>query len=172
MRKTLVAITLALALPQVASAVITFNQLDRDVFTVSHRIKAGFGSRGKAMRLVYTKTASLCLAAGYSHYKMLEQESAAAQHEQTANASVQVRFYFEDGEDRVGCEGGASAEYVQQARDKLAKRGYVKPKPPAPREAAQMVGSDAGSCTIEQITAMVRAGLSDEQVKAACPPEG
>ena len=28
------------------------------------------------------------------------------------------------------------------------------------------------ACTVEQITAMVRAGFSDEQIRAACPQEG
>ena len=122
------------------------------------------------MKLVYEKTASLCIAAGFSHYKLLEQESAAGQQYETANASVQVQFYLEDGEDRVECERNASAEYVEQAHEKLARSGYVKPAPLESRPAAEVAPSEA--CTLEQITAMVRAGLSDEQVKAACPPGG
>lgn len=169
MRVVVLAIIAVLALPQLASAVITFNQLDEDVFVVSHRIKA-IGSRGRAMKLVYEKTASLCIAAGFTHYKMLEQESNASQQYESANASVQVQFYFQDGEGRVDCERTASEEYIKQAREKLARRGYVKPKPPIP--AAEGEGSATGSCTIEQIAAMVRAGLSDEQVKAACPSDG
>lgn len=170
MRRVLVfAVAASLILPQMASAVITFTQVDDDVFVVSHRIKV-IGSRAKAMRMAYEKTASLCVAAGFSHYRLLEQESQAAQQYETSNATVQVQFYFEDGDGRVECERAANPEYIQQAHEKLAKFGYVKPAPPEPGEPAEASGSDPGSCTIEQITAMVRAGLSDAQVKAACPP--
>jgi len=172
MKRTIfVAFVALLALPQAASAIITFSQLDDDVFVVSHRIKA-IGSRARAMKLVYEKTASLCVAAGFSHYRMLEQESNAGQQYESANASIQVQFYFEDGEGRVECERTASPEYVQQAQAKLAKIGYVKPEAPDPAAAADELAGSTGACTIEQITAMVRAGLSDAQVKAACPPEG
>jgi len=74
---------------------ITFTQLDDDVFVVSHRVKV-IGLRGKAMKLVYTKTASLCVAAGFSHMKILEQESETGQADDSANASIRAQFYFED----------------------------------------------------------------------------
>lgn len=155
---------LAVAIP--AEAIITFTQLDDDVFVVSHRIK-GIGSRGRAIELVFEKAASLCVAAGFSHYKVLAQESAAAQEDESANASVQVKLFFEDGEDRMECEKRASREYVAQAREKLAARGYRKPAP-AELGGEPAIESANGSCTIEQIAAMAKAGLSDAQIKAAC----
>ena len=87
MKALLALLAVLVLIPQAASAIITFTQLDDDVFTVSHRVKL-IGSRARATKLVYTKAASLCLAAGYSHYKVLNQESEAAQEDDSANASV------------------------------------------------------------------------------------
>jgi hypothetical protein len=169
MKKRITLVVGALLFSQAAHAVITFTELAADMFVVSHRIKA-IGSRGKAMKLVYEKAASLCVAAGFEHYKILEQESNAGQRYDSANASIRVQFYFEGGEGRVECQKNSSVEYVRQAREKLAKRGYVAPKKAALDEAT--AGEPKSSaCTVEQITAMVRAGLSDAQVKAACPED-
>ena len=154
--------------PQAALAVITFDQLDDDLFVVSHRIKV-IGSRAKAMSMVYEKAASLCVAAGYSHYQILDQESNAVQEHDTANASVRVRFHLADGDERMECGEKASAEYVQQAREKLVRMGYRPPDPAAARAAEEEPAREAtASCTVEQIAAMARAGLSDEQIDAAC----
>ncbi len=173
--KALLALFLVLVLvPQAASAIITFTQLDDDVFTVSHRVKL-VGSRARATKLVYTKAASLCLAAGYSHYKVLNQESEAAQEDDSANASVRVKFFQQDADDRIGCENSADPGYVAEAREKLMKRGYTPPplpagaaepagQPPATGEA----GTPAGTCSLEQIAAMARAGLTDDKIRAAC----
>ena len=125
MRATRILILIGIALlaaPQLAMAVVTFDQLDDDLFVVSHRVKA-FGLRGKAMKLVYTKTASLCVAAGFSHMKILEQESETGQADDSANASIRAQFFFEDGEERVDCERNADSDYVGQASQKLAKQG-------------------------------------------------
>lgn len=174
MRVLVVGATVALLLISgAAQAVITFTQLDDDVFVVSHRVKV-LGLRGKAMKLVYTKTASLCVAAGFSHMKILQQESETGQADDSANASIRAQFFFADGEERVGCERNSDPEYIAQARDKLAKQGYRPPEPEemaaqsAPSDRAGASGGDRGSCDIPQIAAMARAGLSDEQILAAC----
>jgi hypothetical protein len=166
----IVLVIVALVVPQSALAVITFNQLDDDIFVISHRVKI-IGSRGKATRLVYEKAASVCVAAGYSYFKILDQESNASQQYEAANASVRVQFFQEDAEGRIDCEKNATSEYVEQAGEKLAKKGYQPPEAPAPDEQPPAAEGEAGtkSCTVEQISAMVRAGFSDEQVKAACP---
>ena len=167
-------LALLLLAPQAALATITFTQLDDDVFTVSHRVKL-IGSRGKAMKMVYTKAASLCVAAGFSHYKVLQQESEAAQEDDTANASVQVKFFQQDADERIGCERSADPGYVAEARAKLLNRGYTPPPPsqaePAPAASpasAAGEGTSAGTCTLEQIAAMARAGLDDDKIRAAC----
>ena len=169
MKARVILVAGVLLFAQAANAVITFTQLSADMFVVSHRIKA-IGSRGKAMKLVYEKTASLCVAAGFGHYKILEQESNAGQRYDSANASIRVQFYFEEGDGRIECQKNSSVEYVRQAQEKLANLGYPQPERPELAEAHKSE-ANGSSCTVEQITAMVRAGLSDEQVKAACPDD-
>lgn len=166
-------LSLLVATAQPGHAVVTFTQLDDDVFVVSHRVKM-IGSRGQATKMVYTKAASLCVAAGYSHMKVLEQESQAYQEGESANATIRVQFHLVDAEERLDCKKNASAEYIAEARGKLAKQGYRPPeaeteRPPSPPDAGETAKAEQERCTIEQIVAMVKAGLTVEQIKAACP---
>jgi hypothetical protein len=162
-------------LPQAAMAVITFTQIDDDVFLVSHRVKV-VGSRGKATKMVYTKAASLCVAAGFSHLRVLSQESEAAQGDEAENASLRVKLFFEDGADRIRCEATADPEYVGEAKDRLRKISYRPAARPMPGAAAptdapvkgESTGTSTGTCTLEQIAAMARTGLSDDRIRAAC----
>jgi len=168
MRRVLLTSVLFLAIPQIASAVVTFQQLDGNTFTVSHKVK-WIGSRGQAMDLVYEKAASLCIAAGYTHMRILDQETTSAGYYQSANATLTVKLFLETGEGRVDCHPKASDEYIQQAKKKLKKKGYEGP--------IEVLGDEEeaeteNQCTVEQITAMVKAGLSDEQIKAACGSKG
>ena len=94
------------------------------------------------------------------------ESSRAAQQHDAANASVRVRFFFADGVERTDCEKNANAKYVDQAAAKLSKRGYQRPDPEA--STSEEVTSQTGSCTVEQISTMAKAGLSAEQIKAAC----
>lgn len=179
MRATLTLLACLLVLPAKAGATITFTQLDDNVFSVSHRVKI-VGSRGKATRMVFTKAASLCVAAGFSHYVVLHEESEAMQEDDAANATVRVKFFQEDADNRTGCERSADPQYVAEAREKLARRGYTPPPPAAGLHSGTAAtvtpqtgsnegpGSPTGSCSLEQIAAMARAGLSDEQIRAAC----
>jgi hypothetical protein len=151
---------------QAAEAVISFTQLEENVFVVKHRVKV-IGLRSKAIRLVHQKSASVCMAAGYTHMEILEQESDSGESDDSVNASMKVAFYLEDGDERVGCEQDSTSDYIKQARTKLTKIGY---RPPGRAEPVASGEGDpeTGSCTIEQIAAMARAGLTDEQIKAAC----
>lgn len=165
---------LALLVPATADATISFTQIDDEVFVVSHRVKI-IGSRGKATKMVYTKAASLCVAAGYSHLQVLHEESEANQADDTANASLRVRFYFEDAGDRIDCEDGADPVYIAEAQEKLRKQGYDPPEAPDPgmseTDAEEVGVAGGGVCTLEQIAAMARTGLSDDQIRAACAEE-
>lgn len=162
MRRIAWAAILILIVPQVTLATITFHQLDESTFTISHKVK-WIGGRATAMNNVYEKSSSLCIAAGYSHLVLVEQESSMMWG--GANATVTVQFFLEDGEGRVSCEANASEEYIVQAKKKLDKRGY-KGVPPA--RTLDKSESSENHCTIEQITAMTKAGMTDNQIKAAC----
>ena len=150
----------------VALAALSFNKLTADTFTVSHSVKL-FGGRGVAMEVVYEKAASLCIAAGYSHFEILDQESNAGSEHQPANASIRVRFSQKTGPERIDCQEKSDPKYVDQAKRKLEKQGYQGPAAES-ELVSEEAASEAGSCTIEQITAMAKAGLSDEQIEAAC----
>ena len=172
MRAIPILLAALLLLPQAAGAIITFTQLDDDVFSVSHRVKL-IGSRAKATRIVYTKAASLCIAAGFSHYRVLSEQSEAAQEDDSANATLRVKYFHGDADDRTGCQRGSDPAYVDEARQELARIGYRPPPPDAgggaeAEPAAEADCTPAGSCSLEQIAAMARAGLTDEQIRGAC----
>ncbi len=164
MRKSLYICVCLLLASGIASAVVTFQQLDDNTFTVSHKVK-WIGSRGQAMDPVYEKAASLCIAAGYTHLRILDQESNASGSYQSANATLTVKFFLETGEGRVDCDGKATEEYIEQAKKKLNKKGYTGP---VVVEDSTKSDEDENHCTIEQISAMVKAGLTEDQIKAAC----
>jgi len=164
MKKTLWIALVLLAISSAASATMTFQQLDDNTFSVSHKVK-WIGGRGQAMELVYDKAASLCVAAGYTHLELFGQESNAPGYYQSANATLTVKFFQNPGEDRIACDLKATGEYVKQAKNKLKKRGYEGPviaEEPTESEKAE------NQCTIEQISAMARAGMTEDQIKAAC----
>jgi len=97
--------------------------------------------------------------------KILDQETTSAGYYQSANATLTVKLFMETGEGRVECSTKASEEYIQQAKKKLKKKGYEGPIAVLDdKEKAET----QNQCTVEQITAMAKAGLSDEQIKAAC----
>jgi len=158
-------VAVLLAVSPVVLAALTFEQLGDDVFSVSHAVK-GFGGRGVAMDVVYEKTASLCIAAGYTHLKVMDQQSTAGSDYEEPNATVQVQFLQRGGEGLIKCDLKATQKYIDEAKKKLGKRGYKGPV--APTEAAE-APSGRGACTIAQIMTMTKSGLSEEQIKAACP---
>lgn len=170
MRKIAILVIVVIGVPLVASAVLTFQQLDGNTFTVSHKVKA-FGGRGRAMKLVHEKATSLCIAAGYSHMKIIDQESHAGGGFQGPNATVTMKFFHNGAEDRVECDGNATDEYIKQAKKKLAKRGYEGPIESVEPEDPNSTFIKDSHCTVEQITAMINAGLAVEQIKAACESE-
>jgi len=124
----LIGITVLVA-PQIAMAGVGFHQLDDDFFVVSHENK-GFRSRTTAIRVVHEKAASLCVAAGYTHLKIVGQESQTLRFFSNPNASIRVRFFFEKGEERIDCRRNASEKYIGQAAVKLMKKGYQRPARP------------------------------------------
>jgi len=124
----LIGIAVAVA-PQLAMAKVTFEQPDDDVFVVFHR--DFMGSRHHAIRQATEKAASLCVAAGYTHLKIIHQESQAPQDGLFANASVRARFFLEDGEERIECERNASEKYIEQVPVRLRKKSDRRPGPAA-----------------------------------------
>lgn len=112
-------------------------------------------------------------ASARTHFEILQQDSEANQADDAANASIRAQFFLTDGQGRVECGRNAEQEYINEASQKLAKSGYSPPDKnavAAPQSAAGDAGSPLGdlSCSLQQITAMARSGLTDEQILAAC----
>ncbi len=164
MRKTLFIFVLVLGVASGCFATLTFQQLDDNTFSVSHKVK-WIGGRGQALELVYEKAASICVAAGYTHFVLVGQASNAPGFFQDANATLTMEFFQRDGENRIECEMKATDKYIAQASKKLDKRGY---RGPTNVEDSDGIEVGENHCSIEQITALVKAGLSDEQIEAAC----
>jgi hypothetical protein len=166
--RVLVAFLVVLTFSSVALATMTFQQLDENTFSVSHKVK-WIGGRGQAMELVYEKAASLCIAAGYSYMELFGQESNASGYYQSANATLTVKFFHQEGRERIACRPKASDEYIKQAKNKLKKKGYE-----GPRAVDEPVETKSGDkeCSVEQIAAMVKAGMTEDQIKAACGDTG
>lgn len=164
MKKTFWFAMAMVAISSVASATMTFQQLDENTFSISHKVK-WIGGRGQAMELVYEKAASLCIAAGYTHLELFGQESNASGYYQSANATLTVRFFQDAGEGRIACDVKASDEYVKQAKAKLKNRGYEGPT--VADESAESQKAE-NHCTVKQISAMVKAGMTESQIEAAC----
>ncbi len=117
-RNLLILFALVLFVAGTASATVTFTQLDEDVAVVSHRVKF-IGSRAKALDMAYVKAASLCVAAGFTHFEILDQESNPAQEYEDATATVTARFHHQSGEGLFTCKRKAESKYVAQAEKKL-----------------------------------------------------
>ena len=162
--RVVVAVLAVLSFSIVANATMTLQQLDENTFSVSHKVKC-IGGRGQAMELVYEKAASLCIAAGYSYMELFGQESNAPGYYRSANATLTVKFFHLEGRERIACRPKATDEYIKQAKNKLKKKGYEGPR--AVDEPVETKSADQ-ECSIEQIAAMATAGMTEDQIKAAC----
>ena len=80
-------------------------------------------------------------------------------------ALILMKFFLEPGEGRVDCHPKTSEEYIEQVKKKLAKKGYTGPT--VVSDDSEETEGDS-QCSVEQIAAMVKAGLTEEQIKAVC----
>ena len=122
-RSRQIAGALLLGLSSPLLAFVTFGQLDSNTFTVSHMVK-GIGNKGKATRQAYEKAASVCVAAGYSHLKFVNEQADGTTYGGVPNATVTFKLFNEPSDDRIECAYSASPEHVVAVKKKLAKRGY------------------------------------------------
>jgi len=94
----------------------------------------------KAARRASQRVASACVAAGFSHYQMLDTSSRDGKRGftgslfrgggQNASATIRAKFFHEEVEDSYACSFAATKEYTKQARKIGKKNGY--PWPVAP----------------------------------------
>lgn len=98
----------------------------------------------KAAKRASQRIASVCVAAGFSHYQMLEKSSRDGERGfsgnllgaswrgggQQASATIHAKFFHEEVEGSYACSFAATKEYTKQARKIGKKNGY--PWPIAP----------------------------------------
>lgn len=97
----------------------------------------------KAARRVSQRVASVCMAAGFTHYQMVDRSSRDGKRGftgqifsgggQNASATIRAKFFHEEVEDSYPCSFAATKEYTKEARKIGKKNGYPWPvAPPAP----------------------------------------
>ena len=103
------------------AATLRFQRLGEDRFVVSHNVK--LGGANKAVKMVYKKAGSICVAAGFSYFEVLGQEVTRPNRYQFAGGTLQVRFKHERAEEglELDCKENSDARYVELAKKKLKK---------------------------------------------------
>lgn len=102
-----------------SAATLRFQRSAEDRFVVSHNVK--LGGANKAVKMVYKKAASLCVAAGFSYFEVLGQEVGRPSQYQFAGGTLQVRFKHEQTEEGLDCQENSEPRYVELAKKKLKK---------------------------------------------------
>ena len=67
--------TAVLLIAGVANSTTRIQQIAPNRFLVTHQKQSGLGGQGKALRKSYEKAASLCVAAGYKWFEIVETQS-------------------------------------------------------------------------------------------------
>lgn len=133
MRRNLLAIVIALSLPATAIlADVKFTQLSDDQFIVHHRKHTTLGAEAKAMKTAVAEAASICVAAGFTHMELKDQNVGERDHTgfwgggRGASADLRVKFFTEPDEDKIDekdlfeCKPLADDKKVAVAKRKLA----------------------------------------------------
>ena len=124
-RRTVIALAL-LFLPMVIYADVKFTRLSENRFIVSHRKLTSFGAEAKALKTLYGEVASICVAAGFSHFEIVtmdvqERHGSWGGDGRGASGTVDVKMRNEADEDFVECAPLADPKKVGMAKKKLAK---------------------------------------------------
>jgi hypothetical protein len=131
--RVLVLAILCFAVALTAVADVKFTRLSEDQFIVHHRKLTLLGAEAKATRTAYAEAASICIAAGFTHLEIKEQNIGERQHGgawgggRGASADVRVKFFADPDEEKVeeldliACEPLADPKKVERAREKLAQ---------------------------------------------------
>lgn len=124
-------LALLLASPAQLAADIRFTRLGEDQFLVHHRKKTLLGAEAKATRTAYAEAAAVCLAAGFTHMKVKNQNVGERMHGgwfgggRGASADLRIEVYKDpdkqtvDDLDLIACEPLADPKKVEQAKRKL-----------------------------------------------------
>ena len=122
----------------IASSTTRIQQIAPNRFLVTHQKQSALGGQGKALRKSYEKAASLCTAAGYKWFEIVETQSKGRGWASRAGATLDIKVYQEQkNEDQLSCETLANPEEVPNLVEKLKKIDYEWPEPADEEEAAE-----------------------------------
>ena len=121
-RRTVIALAL-LFLPMVTYAGVRFTRLSENRFIVSHQKQTDFGRDARAIKTLYGEVASICVAAGFSHFEIVTLDVTERQGwgGRGLSVNVDVRMRNEAGEDHIECAPLADPKKVGVAKKKLAE---------------------------------------------------
>lgn len=94
----------------------------------------------KASKRATQRVASVCVAAGFSHYQILDRSEREGKRgfqgivsggTQQASTTIRVKFFHEEVEDSYVCSFSATKEYIKKAKKVAAKNGYPWPVKPS-----------------------------------------
>ena len=132
MKKVVITICLALALPSLSWADVKFTRLSENQFIVHHRKLTTLGAEAKAVKTTYREAASICVAAGFTHFEVKEQNVGERVHGNAlgggrgASADLRIKLYADpddemiDDKDLIECEPLSDPKKVERAQEKLA----------------------------------------------------
>jgi hypothetical protein len=116
------------------AAALKFTKLTSNQFIIHHQKGMSFGTgEAKTTKTAYTKAASMCIAAGFTHFEVQDLNVSGAVSGgaygggKTASADVRVKFYRDpepavvDEKSLLECQSMADPEYIELAKTKLAE---------------------------------------------------
>ena len=133
MRNFAMAVAIFAAIPTPAHADVKFTKLSDTQYVVHHRKNSYLGAEAKAMKTAYKEAASICVAAGYTHLEIKEQNVGERHYGgfwgggRGASADVRIKLYMEPDEeaveekDLIECQPLSDPKKVKVAKKKLAR---------------------------------------------------
>lgn len=127
-------VSIAIVCTPTWAAALKFAKLTDNQFIIHHQKGMSFGSgETKATKTAYTKAASVCIAAGFTHFEVQDLSISGAVAAgaygggRPAAADLRVKFYtnpaaaLAEEKSLLECQSMADPEYIELAKVKLAK---------------------------------------------------
>ena len=108
--------------------------VDECEVTQENRVGPLFSSGdARASKKAAERVASVCIAAGFSHYQVIEEDQRSGKHGsyfkamQKASHTIRAKFLHEEVEGSYSCAFSANEDYIKRAKKIAAKNGYPWP---------------------------------------------
>lgn len=132
-KKPLFIILVAFLVAAATQADVKFTRLAENQFIVHHRKLTVLGAEAKAMRTAVKEAASICVAAGFTHMELKDQNVGERMHGNAlgggrgASADLRIKLYTDpdeqavDEKDLLDCAALADPKKVEVAKKKLER---------------------------------------------------